>query len=57
MCVLAPPQAVVVASDLTFVVSGSQQLQEALVDRGVNATETQLLFSSGVPGEHRSYGI
>ena len=39
-----------VSSDLVFVVSGSSELRDALDQRGVNATETQLLFSSGSPG-------
>lgn len=39
-----------VSSDLVFVVSGSSELRDALDQRGVNATETQLLFNSGSPG-------
>jgi hypothetical protein len=38
-----------VNSDLVFAVSGSSGLVGALDQRGINATETQLLFSSGSP--------
>ena len=39
-----------VNSDLVFAVSGSSGLVDALDQRGINATETRLLFSSGSPG-------
>jgi hypothetical protein len=44
-----------VSSDLVFVVSGSSGLLDALEQRGINATETQLLFSSGAPGAHSCF--
>ena len=44
------PQVDAVNSDLVFMVSGSSGLLDALDQRGINATETQLLFSSGSPG-------
>ena len=43
-------QAGALSSDLVFVVSGSSGLRDALDQRGVNATETQLLFNSDSPG-------
>ncbi len=43
-------QALEVASDLSTAVVSTSNLQQALQYRGLNATDTQLLYSSGGAG-------
>ena len=48
-----PPQAAQLSGNLPYVVSYSQGLLEQLQARGINATETQLIFNSRAPGALR----